>query len=85
MGVPARRVDHLPYSELILRTSDGIPYAIPEAALLFKAKQVREKDEADFERALPMMNQTQRSRLIRWLSQVHPGNPWITRLTYHGR
>ena len=75
----------LPYSELILRTSDGIPYAIPEAALLFKAKQVREKDEADFERALPMMNQTQRSRLIRWLSQVHPGHPWITRLTYHGR
>jgi len=51
----------LPYSELILRTSDGIPYAIPEAALLFKAKQVREKDEADFERALPMMNRTQRS------------------------
>jgi hypothetical protein len=34
----------LPYSELILRTSEGIPYAAPEVALLFKAKQLREKD-----------------------------------------
>lgn len=25
----------LPYSELILRTSEGIPYAAPEVALLF--------------------------------------------------
>ena len=30
----------LPYGELILRTSEGIPYATPEVALLFKAKQV---------------------------------------------
>ena len=29
----------LPYGELILRTSEGIPYATPEVALLFKAKQ----------------------------------------------
>jgi len=70
----------LAYSELILRTSDGIPYATPEVALLFKAKHLREKDEADFQRVLPVMNQTQRSRLISWLSQVHPGHPWITAL-----
>jgi hypothetical protein len=43
----------LPYSELILRTSEGIPYAAPEVALLFKAKQLREKDIADFQRVLP--------------------------------
>jgi hypothetical protein len=70
----------LPYSELILRTSEGIPYAIPEVALLFKAKHLREKDQADFQRVMPMMNQTQRSRLIGWLSQVHPGHPWINTL-----
>ena len=74
----------LPYGELILRTSEGIPYATPEVALLFKAKQVREKDEADFQRVLPMMNPTQRSRLTSWLSQVHPGHPWITALAVHG-
>jgi hypothetical protein len=70
----------LPYSELVLRTSEGIPYATPEAALLFKAKHLREKDQADFQRVMPMMNQTQRSRLIGWLSQVHPGHPWINTL-----
>jgi hypothetical protein len=73
----------LPYSDLILRTSEGIPYATPEVALLFKAKHAREKDEADFQHVLPRMGQTQRSRLINWLSQVHPGHPWIKALAIH--
>ena len=73
----------LTYDELILRTSEGIPYATPEVALLFKAKYRREKDEADFQRVLPRMNQTQRSRLISWLSQVHPGHPWMKALAIH--
>jgi hypothetical protein len=54
----------LPYSELILRTSEGIPYAAPEVVLLFKAKHLREKDIADFQGVLPTMDQTRRSRLI---------------------
>ena len=62
----------LPYGKLILRTSEGIPYAAPEVTLLFKAKHRREKDEADFQRVLPRMNQTQRSRLISWLSKSTP-------------
>jgi hypothetical protein len=70
----------LPYGELILRTGEGVPYVTPEVTLLFKAKHVRDKDEADFQRGLPRMNQTQRSRLISWLSQVHPGHPWIKAL-----
>jgi hypothetical protein len=73
----------LPYSELILRTSEGIPYAAPEVALLFKAKHLREKDIADFRRVLPTMNQTRRSRLLGWLAQVHPGHPWIETLAIH--
>lgn len=67
----------LPYGELILRTSDGIPFVIPEVALLFKAKHLREKDETDFMNVLPTMDQTRRSRLSGWLSQVHPGHQWI--------
>ena len=73
----------LPCSELILRTSEGIPYAAPEVALLFKLKQLREKDTADFQRVLPTMDQTRRSRLIGWLIQVHPGHPWIETLAIH--
>jgi Aminoglycoside-2''-adenylyltransferase len=73
----------LPYSELILRTSEGIPYAAPEVALLFKAKHLRDKDIADFQRVLPTMDQTRRSRLIGWLSRIHPGHPWIETLAIH--
>jgi hypothetical protein len=71
----------LPYDELILRTADGIPYVIPEIALLFKAKELREKDEADFRRVLPAMDGSRRSRLSEWVSQVHPGHPWLERLS----
>lgn len=71
----------LPFDELILRTTDGIPYSVPEAALLFKAKSVRDKDEADFQRVLPAMTSDRRSRLATWLTLIHPGHPWIDRLS----
>ncbi|WP_280276913.1 hypothetical protein [Nocardia wallacei] len=71
----------LPFDELIRHTADGIPYAIPEAVLLFKAKARRPKDESDFLRALPALNLSQRSRLSDWLSRVHPGHPWLEALS----
>lgn len=73
----------LPYTELILHTSEGIPYAAPEVALLFKAKNPRLKDTTDFQRVLPSMDHTQRSRLHGWLTQIHPGHPWTETLTIH--
>ena len=73
----------LGYDELILRTPDGIPYVIPEVALLFKAKGLREKDDADFQRVLPAMDRSRRVRLSEWISQVHPGHPWLERLSIH--
>lgn len=71
----------MPYGELILHTDDGIPYVIPEVVLLFKAKQRRPKDEADFLRALPMLDRFRRARLSRWLARVHPGHPWLETLS----
>lgn len=73
----------MPYDELILHTADGIPYVIPEVALLFKAKARRDKDEADFRRALPAMDPSRRDRLSGWLSRVHPGHPWLEALSAH--
>jgi hypothetical protein len=70
----------LPYAEMIRRTGDGIPYVIPEVALLFKAKHLRDKDEADFARVLPALQSAQRSGLRGWLSRVHPGHRWIDAL-----
>lgn len=73
----------MPYDELILRTVEGIPYLIPEVALLFKAKAQREKDEADFRRVLPAMDRARRSRLTAWLALAHPGHPWLETLSIH--
>jgi hypothetical protein len=70
----------LPYAQIVGRTSDGIPYLAAEVTLLFKAKACRDKDELDFAAALPLLNSTQRSTLIGWLRQVHPGHLWIARL-----
>lgn len=70
----------LPYGELILHTNDGVPYAAPEVVLLFKAKHLRDKDSLDFQRVVPAMGRTRRSRLRDWLSRVHPNHPWIEAL-----
>ena len=70
----------LPYDQVIARTDDGIPYGRPEVVLLYKAKHSREKDESDFEAALPHLTGTARARLVEWLGLVHPGHAWLDRL-----
>ncbi len=70
----------LPYAELVERTADGIPYARPEVALLFKAKAAREKDEGDLDDVLPLLAPSRRALLRDWIALVHPGHAWLERL-----
>lgn len=70
----------LPHVEIIRYTPDGIPYLIPELVLLFKAKHVRPKDQADFDGALPLLTRTRRETLVRLLRQAHPGHAWLAAL-----
>ena len=70
----------MPYSQLIERTAEGIPYGRPEIALLFKAKAAREKDHDDLEAVLPRLEPERRARLAAWLALVHPGHRWLDRL-----
>ena len=70
----------LGYDELIERTTDGIPYMRPDMVLLFKAKHAREKDEGDFDAALPRLDARQRASLRGWLERVHPDHRWLARL-----
>jgi len=70
----------LPYDEVIARTDGGIPYGRPEVILLYKAKHTREKDDADFEAALPRLDAAARARLADWLGLVHPGHRWLAAL-----
>ncbi|XVV10284.1 nucleotidyltransferase domain-containing protein [Actinoplanes sp. CA-131856] len=65
-----------PYSEIILRTPDGIPYLSPDVVLLFKAKHGREKDQRDYDAAAPHLTAAQRDWLDRALDLVHPGHAW---------
>jgi Aminoglycoside-2''-adenylyltransferase len=64
-------------SRVIARAPDGIPYAAPEVALLYKAKALREKDQADFEHVLPRLEREQRAWLADALALVHAGHVWL--------
>lgn len=69
----------LPYDELI-RVRYGIPYVIPEVALLFKAHRTAPKDEGDFHRVAPRLEGNARTRLTGWLARLYPDHSWLARL-----
>jgi hypothetical protein len=70
----------MPLSQLICYTASGIPYMSPEVALLFKAKGLREKDQVDFERVLPLLDPQQIDWFRANLELVHPGHVWANQL-----
>ncbi len=63
------------------RTAAGIPYVAPQIVLLFKAKAARDKDLADFALAAPRLAPDARDWLAGALRTLHPGHPWIDRLS----
>jgi hypothetical protein len=69
-----------PVSEVCARFASGLPIAVPEIQLLYKAKHHLEKDEHDFRSALPRLSPEQREWLRTSLEIVHPGDPWLARL-----
>lgn len=77
-----RRDHHVrrPIEELGSTDHDGIPFLSPEVVLLFKAKNRRNHDEADFSRALPRLEPAQRRWLSDSIQRVHPGHEWIERI-----
>lgn len=59
---------------------DGIRYLNPEVALLFKAKQERQKDRVDLDNAWPLLTPEKRSWLRDAVRAAHPDHPWQERL-----
>jgi len=45
-----------PCDQIILTSTDGVPYLVPEVVLLFKAKHDRPKDHADFAGVFPLLD-----------------------------
>jgi hypothetical protein len=73
-----------PYVEIIQRTLDGIPYLAPEIVLLFKAKNPRDKDEADFRGVLPLLDRGRRLWLDDALAVISPTHPWRVAVAVDG-
>jgi hypothetical protein len=73
-----------PREAIVGRTADGIPFLRPEAALLFKAKAPRPKDEHDLAACLPRMGPPARAWLAGALARAHPGHPWIEKIATAG-
>ena len=69
-----------PRADIVGRTALGIPFLRPQVVLLFKAKEMRAKDESDFDEAAPCLDEVERSWLRRALEIAHPGHPWIERI-----
>jgi hypothetical protein len=70
----------IPIGLLGRRTRDGIPYLTPCVQLLFKARNTRPRDWADFEAVLPNLDPADRIWLISALAFADPGHPWLARL-----
>ncbi len=71
----------LPRERVIAHTPDGIPYARPEVAVLYKAKNARPKDDSDFARVLSLLDPAGRRWLAQSLELVHPGHRWLETLS----
>ncbi|WP_205328554.1 nucleotidyltransferase domain-containing protein [Glycomyces sp. YM15] len=69
-----------PIAETGLVNRDGVPYLAPEIQLLYKAKGLRPKDEADFEAVLPKLGAEQRRWLRESIRLAYGEHPWSERL-----
>ena len=62
------------------RSPDGLPYLDPEVQLLAKSKDIRSKDQADFESVVPLLDDEQRCWLHDALVATYSAHPWLARL-----
>jgi hypothetical protein len=70
----------LPLEQATWVGPDHVRYQNPEGVLLFKAKHLRPKDQADFDVCLPLLSAAQRDWLRTALTQTLPAHPWLRRL-----
>jgi hypothetical protein len=70
----------LPLDAITRRTQEGIPYLAPTVVLLFKSRQLREKDTADFLVLRPSLEQEERALLQRWIVSWDQSHPWLAHL-----
>lgn len=75
-----RRTLRLPLEDIGRRTPEGIPYLAPVIVLLFKSRQLRDKDHEDFLVLLPHLTVTERSWLRERIEPWRQDHPWLSSL-----
>lgn len=58
----------------------GVPCLRMDLQLLFKSKEPRAKDEADFRELVPVLSDEQRESLAYWLRLTSPAHRWLSEL-----
>jgi hypothetical protein len=74
-----RRI-RVPRQRATAHSPDGIPYAQPEIVLLFKSKDVRPKDQDDFDVVLPLLDAQRRRWLADAVRLLDPTHRWLPAL-----
>lgn len=69
-----------PSSLSFLMSKEGIPYLHPVIVLLYKSKNTREKDHADFLTVKELINKRDKAWLYNALGIHAPGHSWISQL-----
>ena len=69
-----------PLSQALRETQAGIPYLAPEIVLLYKAKNTKPRDHADFTQAVGKLDDEQQEWLRRALRTAHPEHVWLDML-----
>ncbi|HEV3369477.1 MAG TPA: hypothetical protein VG074_07925 [Acidimicrobiales bacterium] len=67
----------LPLREVIAHTPSGLPYLRPEIQLLWKAKDTRPKDDADFALVFPLLTREAGQWLMEVLRRHYPQHAWL--------
>ena len=65
---------------IVWYAEDGMAVLRPEVQLLYKAKDVRKRDQADFDATAPLLDSGDAAWLAGALEAVHPGHPWLRKL-----
>jgi len=66
----------LPLARAIVTSSSGVPALAPEVALLYKSKDPRSTDQADFAAAAPRLEASARQWLSDALGECYGEHPW---------
>jgi aminoglycoside-2''-adenylyltransferase len=69
----------LPLADAVL-DARSTPFLAPEIVLLYKSKEPRATDEADFHNALPQLSTNARQWLSEALSLTNASHPWLAML-----